>query len=63
MGVVSWLVDRLPSRLWEPGNNYLRARLHFCVGRGPDDHRTVRTIEWQGRDVAHGVQPFRGFHD
>ncbi len=62
MSIVSWLVDRLPSRFWKPGNIYLRARLHFCVGRGPDHHRTVRTVEWEGREIAHGIQPVPGFH-
>ena len=51
--LVSRLVDRLPNRLWGPGNTYLGARLHFCVGRHPKG-RTVRTVEWKGREIAHG---------
>lgn len=53
VALVSILVDRLPSRLWKAGNYYLSARLHFCIGRHPEG-RTVRTVEWQGRELAHG---------
>ncbi len=55
LSIVAWFVDRLPARLWMPGNNYLRARLHFCVGSPPSDEGTVRTVEWQGREIAHGI--------
>ena len=57
MAIVSWLVDLLPPRLWKAGNNYLTARLHFCVGHSPHDGPTVRTVEWQGRELAHGTNP------
>jgi hypothetical protein len=52
------LVDGLPERLWSLGNLYqfFGKPLHFCVGGG------VRTIEIEGREVAHGRKPFLDFH-
>lgn len=48
-----WVVDRLPRRLWRLGNAYMGGRLHMC-----HDFNGVRTIEWQGKAIAHG-QRFR----
>jgi hypothetical protein len=48
----SRVVDVLPERLWRPGNVYLGMRLHFCVGGEPDP--AVRTVEWNGSEVARG---------
>jgi hypothetical protein len=48
----SRVVDVLPERLWRPGNVYVGMRLHFCIGGQPD--RAVRTVEWNGREVARG---------
>jgi hypothetical protein len=62
------IVDELPSRLWKSGNLYMPFnhrpfsylpesstftghRLHFCVGDG------VRTVEWDGREIAQGNKP------
>jgi hypothetical protein len=52
-------VDTLPEGLWSAGNLYrfFGQDLHFCVGDG------VRTIELNGRQVAHGVRPFVDFAD
>ena len=51
------LVDRLPGRLWRPGNLHLiRSRaLHFCLGGGGN-----RTIELDGREIASGRRNFTG---
>ena len=53
------LVDILPARLWSLGNLYefFGRRLHFCVGDG------VRTIELDGREVAHGRSSSLEFHE
>jgi hypothetical protein len=55
---LAWLVDVLPSRLWKPGNLYMPFghRLHFCSGTGAA--HSVRTIEWDGREIARGKQQF-----
>ena len=47
------IVDMLPQRLWRQGNLYLGMRLHFCIG-GDEPGRTVRTVEWNGREIARG---------
>lgn len=48
------LVDRLPIAWWRPGNLYITrfGDVHFCAGEW------VRTIEWNGRVIAEGKQPF-----
>ena len=60
------LIDRLPARLWAPGNLYLLpgGPWHFCVGRHPTHERSVRTVEWRGHEVAHGhdKHPFKDEH-
>jgi len=50
MSIISTFVDRLPIRLWKPGNVWtlLGHNLHFCVDAG------LRTIEWDNRVVARG---------
>ena len=55
----SFAVDTLPEELWSAGNLYrfFGQDLHFCVGDG------VRTIELNGRQVAHGATPFVHFAD
>jgi hypothetical protein len=55
--VIERIVDLLPRRFWSLGNVYLGARLHFCVGPG-DEGTSVRTVEWYGREIAHGRRPF-----
>jgi hypothetical protein len=52
------VVDCLPRRLWWPANHYLGFRLHFCVGAGRR-HRMVRTVEWNGHDIARGYRPWK----
>ena len=38
---------------------YFGGRLHFCAGRGRQDAaESVRTLEWRGRVVTRGRQPF-----
>jgi hypothetical protein len=44
------LIERLPARLWRPGNLFIGKRLHFCYGDGAE-----RTLEWQGREIGQGV--------
>jgi hypothetical protein len=63
------IVDRLPRSLWKPGNLYMPFNhrlfshlpesfrvtshsLHFCVAD------SVRTFEWDGREIVRGAQPF-----
>ena len=55
---LGWLVDLLPRRLWKPGNLFMPFghRLHFCSA--PPARRSVRTIEWDGREIARGTNPF-----
>lgn len=52
--IVARLVDVLPLAWWRPGNLRLVGShsLHFCVGGG------VRTVEWDGREIARGRKPF-----
>lgn len=67
MGLSAKIFDALPRRLWRSGNlcmpfnrrpfSYLaedststELALHFCVGVG------VRTVEWDGREIARGVK-------
>ena len=51
-------VDRLPSALWNSG--YLifapGGDLHFCTAPC-DDVDSVRTVEWNGREVLRGNRP------
>jgi hypothetical protein len=54
-----WAVDRLPMRLWKPGNivSLPGGDWHFCVK--PDgEYQALRTIEWRGREVASGRRGF-----
>ena len=55
----AFVVDRLPIAWWRPGHLHrvLGRELHFCDG----DH--VRTIEWNGRTVAHGKRVFAYDHE
>jgi len=39
--VVLLRVDRLPTRLWTPGNLRVDGHLHFCVGRRANDGESV----------------------
>jgi hypothetical protein len=56
----AWIVDRLPRRLWRPGNLYgnrwLGWKLHFCAD--PSEKQAVRTVEWDGRRIGSGKRPF-----
>lgn len=60
MRVLEAIVDVLPERAWKPANLYMvpGGDLHFCVGKHPRLDRSVRTIEWRGREIAHGHRPF-----
>jgi hypothetical protein len=64
-GPSSWpveiVVDALPRRLWKSGNLYSLpfGEWHFCVADHPEESRTVRTVEWRGRQVAMGRRPAR----
>jgi hypothetical protein len=62
---VSRLVDGLPVRLWAPGNLYILpgGNWHFCVGSHPRLDHSVRTVEWRGRQVAHGERPFDAYSE
>jgi hypothetical protein len=46
-------VDRLPARLWAPGNLHVvlraRATVHFCLGG-----TLARTVEVNGHEVLRG---------
>ena len=58
--VLAAAVDALPFRLWRPANLFIGGRLHFCIGSpghagAPE---SVRTVEWNGREIAHGHHPF-----
>jgi hypothetical protein len=56
--IPSVVVDRLPSRLWKPGNLHFGARLHFCVGAATnEDHRVVRVVELNGDRIGQGTKP------
>jgi hypothetical protein len=64
--VIAGLVDLLPRSLWMPGNLHLplsrlpiesNAALHFCTASG-EDGTPVRTIEWNGREIARGSRFF-----
>ena len=56
--VPAFLIDRLPLRLWKPGNDYLGMRLHMCVaGAESDPEITVRTVEWKGNEIGRGRRP------
>lgn len=52
------LVDRMPIRWWRPGNYHMFGpiTLHFC-----EEH--VRTIEINGRSIAHGLKLFPYDHE
>jgi hypothetical protein len=56
------IVDALPSRLWRPGNLFMLpgGDWHFCVGTHPRLERSVRTVEWRGREIARGRREFDG---
>jgi hypothetical protein len=56
-------VDALPEGLWSSGNLYrlFGQDLHFCVGGYGST--SVRTIEINGGEVAHGARPFEDFID
>jgi hypothetical protein len=61
----AWITDRLPRRLWRPGNLYgnrvIGYKLHFCVGPRDGQH-SVRVIEWGHREIARGSRPFE-YHE
>lgn len=59
MGYAGWFVDLLPRRLWKPGNLFMPFghSLHFCSG--PSVQHAVRTIEWDGQEIARGRHEFR----
>lgn len=56
--ILAWFVDRLPFR--QPANLFLGGRLHFCMGSSghAEAAPSVRTLEWNGRQIAHGHHPF-----
>ena len=58
--VLGRVIDALPLSLWKPANLYLGARLHFCSGPAHTDGlpESVRTVEWNGKEIAHGSRPF-----
>jgi len=58
--LIERVVDALPERLWRPGNLYMLpgGDWHFCVGSNPRTGQSVRTVEWQGREVARGRRRF-----
>ena len=63
MGLVSRAVDLLPGSLWAPGNliiprwgDRVIGHWHLCVGSA--EGRSVRTVERNGRTVAHGRHDF-----
>lgn len=53
--MIGTIIDALPERLWWPANLYrlFGAEVHLCT-----DGR--RTIELNGRQIAHGHREFRG---
>lgn len=51
--IPAFVVDRLPLRLWRPANLYVGMHLHFCIDTN-DLADTVRTVEWEGREVGRG---------
>jgi hypothetical protein len=65
MRLVADLVDLLPRSLWKPGNLHLplglpvksNPSLHFCTTTGTDG-TTVRTLEWNGREIVRGIRSF-----
>lgn len=60
------IVDVLPKRLWKPANLYTLpgGDWHFCVGGHPRIDRSVRTVEWRGREIARGRNAFDiAFHE
>jgi hypothetical protein len=50
-------VHSLPFSLWRPANLFVGYRLHFRTGPSPDGD-LVGTVEWNGREIAHGRRPF-----
>lgn len=56
----AFVVDRLPSSWWRPGNlHFLASRvLHFCCDHAPEVPHVVRSIELDGRVLARGRRPF-----
>jgi hypothetical protein len=58
--VLASVVDALPIRLWQPANLFVGGRLHFCAGSPghPGAPASVRTVEWNGREIAHGHELF-----
>ena len=60
MRLIEAVVDALPERLWRPGDLYMLpgGDWHLCVGTHPRLNRSVRTVEWRGRELARGRQPF-----
>jgi hypothetical protein len=60
VSLIEKLVDALPERLWAFGNLYMLpgGDWHFCVGAHPRDGRSVRTVEWRGREIARGYSDF-----
>lgn len=58
--ILALAVDVLPFRLWRPANLSVGGRLHFCVGSPGHTGaaKSVRTLEWNGRQIAHGHRQF-----
>lgn len=68
MGLRAAIVDRLPRKLWAPGNFFMPFN-HRPISYLPEswkvaDHRLHfcvadgrRTVEWDGREVARGTRP------
>jgi hypothetical protein len=58
--IVEPAVDLLPEKLWRQGNLYALpgGNWHFYVGAHPRLGWSVRTVEWQGREIARGRRAF-----
>ena len=61
MSVVQSIVDWLPAKLWRPANLYVLpgGSWHFCQRTHVRLGRPVRTVEWRGRELAHGRKPMQ----
>ena len=69
MGFRAVIVDRLPRRLWRPGNHFMPFN-HRPMSYLPQSWKVTnhslhfcvadgrRTVEWDGREVARGTRTF-----
>jgi hypothetical protein len=58
VGIIEAIVDSLPAKLWQPANLYILpgGDWHFCTRSHPRLGWSVRSVEWRGREIAHGRQ-------